>query len=147
MEKIAIASDHAGYEYKEIVKSYLKDLGYDYEDFGTDSKNPVDYPDYAHTVSKKIKQGVFKRGILICGTGIGMSLAANRHSGIRAAVCESVEAAKYSRLHNDANILCLGARITPIEKIKEIVKVFLETEFEDGRHTQRINKIENINGE
>ncbi len=146
MTKVAIASDHAGYDYKEKIKSFLTESGYEYDDFGTDSINSVDYPDFAHAVSVKINKGIYSRGILICGTGIGMSMAANRHNGVRAAVCESVESVKYSRLHNNSNILCLGARITPLEKIKEMVKIFLTTEFEKGRHITRIDKIENIHG-
>ncbi len=144
--KIGIASDHAGYKYKEELKIFLKEIGLDAEDMGTHSSESVDYPDYAIRVSKNVSSGEIPSGILICGTGIGMSIAANKISGVRAAVCESVEAAKYSRLHNDANVLCIGARITPIEKAKEIVKVFLETEFEGGRHASRIAKIHKMTG-
>ncbi|MDP2208074.1 MAG: ribose 5-phosphate isomerase B [Bacteroidota bacterium] len=144
--KIAIASDHAGYEYKEKLKTFLKEIGFNSEDMGTYSSESVDYPDYAITLSKKVSSGEFAQGILICGTGIGMSITANKITGVRAAVCESVESAKYSRLHNNANVLCLGARITPIEKAKEIVKVFLETEFEGGRHASRIEKIHRLTG-
>lgn len=146
MEQIAIASDHAGFEYKEKIKVFLLTLGFEANDFGSFSGESVDYPDYAHIVADIISKGKFKRGILICGTGIGMSITANKHAGIRAAVCESVEAAKYSRLHNNANVLCLGARITPLETAKEVVKVFLETEFEGGRHTSRIEKIHRLTG-
>ncbi len=144
--KIPIASDHAGYEYKEKLKTFLEEIGFDSEDMGTHSSESVDYPDYAITLSKKVSSGEFTQGILICGTGIGMSIAANKITGVRAAVCESVESAKYSRLHNDANVLCLGARITPLEKAKEIVKVFLKTEFEGGRHASRIEKIHKLTG-
>ncbi len=146
MDKIAIASDHAGYEYKEKVKIFLHQMGLDAEDFGTYSIVSVDYPDYAHLVAEMISEGRYKRGILICGTGIGMSITANKHKGIRAAVCESVEAAKLARMHNDANILCIGARITPWERIEEIIKIFLNTKFEGGRHKLRIEKIVNITG-
>lgn len=144
--KIAIASDHAGYEYKEKLKTFLNEIGFDFEDFGTNSADSVDYPDYAIKLSKKISLGEFNQGILICGTGIGMSITANKISGVRAAVCESTEAAKYSRLHNDANVLCLGSRITQLEKAKEILKVFLTTKFEGGRHSNRIEKIHKLTG-
>jgi ribose 5-phosphate isomerase B len=144
MDRIAIASDHAGFEYKEKIKLFLHQIGFDSEDFGTYSIESVDYPDYAHLVSDIISQSKYNRGILICGTGIGMSITANKHKGIRAAVCESVEAAKLSRMHNDANILCLGARITPRERVEEIIKVFLNTKFEGGRHQKRIEKIHKI---
>jgi ribose 5-phosphate isomerase B len=146
MDRIAIASDHAGFEYKEKIKLFLHQIGFDSEDFGTYSIESVDYPDYAHLVSDIISKGKYNRGILICGTGIGMSITANKHKGIRAAVCESVEAAKLSRMHNDANILCLGARITPWERVEEIIKVFLNTKFEGGRHQKRIEKIQKITG-
>lgn len=146
MDKIAIASDHAGFEYKEKVKTFLHQSGFDTEDFGTYSIVSVDYPDYAHLVAEMISEGRYKRGILICGTGIGMSITANKHKGIRAAVCESVEAAKLARMHNDANILCIGARITPWKRIEEIIKNFLNTKFEGGRHKLRIEKIVNITG-
>ncbi|RCK75206.1 MAG: Ribose 5-phosphate isomerase B [Ignavibacteriae bacterium] len=144
--KVAIASDHAGYNMKEELKKYLNELGFDYKDFGTNSSESVDYPDYAVEVAKVISSKDFKYGILICGTGIGMSIAANKIMGVRAAVCESQESAKYSRLHNDANILCLGARIITIDKAKEITKIFLETEFEGGRHSKRIQKIHQLTG-
>ncbi len=144
--KIAIASDHAGYEYKEKLKTFLKDIGFDAEDMGTHSSESVDYPDYAIILSKKVSSGEFTQGILICGTGIGMSITANKITGVRAGVCESVESARYSRLHNNANVICLGARITPIEKAKEIVEIFLETKFEGGRHASRIEKIHRLTG-
>ncbi|MDI6778995.1 MAG: ribose 5-phosphate isomerase B [Bacteroidota bacterium] len=144
MEKIAIASDHAGFEYKEKIKLYLLSLGFEADDFGSFSTESVDYPDYAHLVADIISNGKFKRGILICGTGIGMSITANKHKGIRAAVCESIEATKLARMHNDANILCIGAQITPWGRVEDIIKVFLNTKFEGGRHEKRIKKIHNI---
>lgn len=146
MEQIAIASDHAGFEYKEKIKTLLLTMGFEANDFGSFSKESVDYPDYAHIVADIISKGKFKRGILICGTGIGMSITANKHEGIRAAVCESVEAAKFARMHNDANVLCLGARIIAWERVEDIIKVFLNTQFEGGRHASRIEKIHKLTG-
>lgn len=144
---IAIGSDHAGFDYKERLKTLLDEIGKPYQDFGTFSQDSVDYPDFAHTVSKAISSGKCQLGILICGTGIGMSIVANKHSGIRAAVCESSASAKLSREHNDANILCLGARITNWETVTEIVKIFLSTPFSGGeRHMCRIQKIHSLTG-
>ena len=144
---IAIGSDHAGFEYKEYFKKLLSDMGHAYQDFGTFSSEPVDYPDIAHVVSKAIASHTCDMGILICGTGIGMSIAANKHSGIRAAVCESSASAKLSREHNDANILCLGERITSLETAIEIVKTFLTTPFSGNeRHSCRIQKIHSLTG-
>lgn len=144
--KVAIASDHAGYEYKEEIKKLLNEIGFESRDYGTNSSESVDYPDYAVEVAKEISSKDYKFGILICGTGIGMSITANKFIGVRAAVCESEESAKYSRLHNDANILCLGARIISLEKARELVKIFLNTEFEGGRHSKRIQKIHQLTG-
>ena len=139
---IAIGSDHAGFHYKENLKKLLSSLNEDYTDYGTNSEESTDYPDYAARVSKAIIEGKAERGILICGTGIGMSIAANKFPGIRAAVCESVASARLSREHNDANILCLGERITPWEKAAEIVQVFLTTAFDGGeRHCRRVDKL------
>jgi ribose 5-phosphate isomerase B len=144
---IAIGSDHAGFEYKERLKKLLEEMEKPYQDFGTLSPDSVDYPDFAHTVSKTVASGKCQFGILICGTGIGMSIVANKHSGIRAAVCESTASAKLSREHNDANILCLGARITTWETATEIVKTFLTTPFSGGeRHMNRIQKIHSLTG-
>jgi ribose 5-phosphate isomerase B len=142
---IAIGSDHAGFEYKENLKNLLKQLGKAFQDFGTSSKTSTDYPDFAHVVSEAVASGKFETGILICGTGIGMSIVANKHKGIRAAVCESAESARLSRAHNNANILCLGARVLSWDKTEEIVKTFLSTPFSDEeRHKQRIAKIHSI---
>lgn len=144
MDKIAIASDHGGFQLKEILKEYLKKQGYEYKDFGTNSEERVDYPDFAAPVAKLILEKKFARGILICGTGIGMSIAANKFPGIRAALCYDLEAAKLSRGHNDANILALGARMLTPERAKKIVSVWLETDFEGGRYERRIEKIRKI---
>ena len=142
---IAIGSDHAGFEYKERLKKLLDEIGKPYQDFGTTSPDSVDYPDIAHTVSKAVASGKCVQGILICGTGIGMSIVANKHKGIRAAACESPASAKLSREHNDANILCFGARIISWETATEIVKTFLSTPFSGGeRHMYRIDKIHSL---
>jgi ribose 5-phosphate isomerase B len=142
---IAIGSDHAGFEYKERLKKLLDEIGKPYQDFGTASPESVDYPDIAHLVSKAVASGKYLQGILICGTGIGMSIVANKHKGIRAAACESPASAKLSREHNDANILCFGARIISWETATEIVKMFLSTPFSGGeRHMCRIEKIHSL---
>lgn len=138
---IAIACDHGGLKLKDAVMEYLKENGYEFKDFGTHSEQSCDYADYAKEVALAVTGGECERGILICGTGIGMSIAANKVKGIRAAHCTDYFSAKYTRLHNDANILCLGERITGAGLALELVKVFLETEFEGGRHATRIAKI------
>ncbi len=139
--RIIIASDHAGYKLKKSLIEFL-DKKYSVKDFGTDSEESVDYPDFGFSTSEKVAQGEFDRGILICGTGIGMSIVANKVKGIRAALCNSVKIAKLSRQHNDANILVLPGRFMNKDLAQEIVKVWLTTEFEDGRHQRRIDKIE-----
>ena len=141
LSKIFLASDHGGFELKEKVKSFLIDNNFDYEDLGCSSLEPVDYPDYAKLLSKKIKVKNNSKGILFCGTGIGISMAANRFSHIRAALCTSVEMASKSRKHNDANVLALGGRILEDKLALEIVKEFLQTDFEAGRHSLRVDKI------
>lgn len=144
---IAIGSDHAGFDYKERLKKFLDEIGKPYQDFGTNSPDSVDYPNIAHIVSKAVASEKFQRGILICGTGIGMSIVANKHKGIRAAVCESAVSIKLSREHNDANILCFGARIVSWETATEIVKTFLTTPFSGGeRHMNRIKMIHSLTG-
>ena len=139
--KIFLSSDHGGFELKEKVKSFLIDNNFEYEDLGCSSLEPVDYPDYAKLLSKKIKDKNNSKGILFCGTGIGISMAANRFPHIRAALCTSVEMASKSRKHNDANVLALGGRILEDKLALEIVKEFLQTGFEAGRHSLRVNKI------
>lgn len=138
---IAIACDHGGLKLKGAVMDFLKENGYEFKDFGTHSEQSCDYADYAKEVAFAVTNGECERGILICGTGIGMSIAANKVKGIRAAHCTDYFSAKYTRLHNDANILCLGERITGAGLALELVKIFLETEFEGGRHATRIAKI------
>ena len=141
LNKIFLSSDHAGYKLKEKVKSFLIDNNFEYEDLGCSSLEPVDYPDYAKLLSKKIKDKNNSKGILFCGTGIGISMAANRFPHIRAALCTSVEMASKSRKHNDANVLALGGRILEDKLALQIVEEFLYTAFEAGRHNLRVDKI------
>ena len=140
----AIGSDHGGYELKEKVKKYLKDKGYEFFDFGTHDKQSCDYPKFALDVAESVACGKYKAGILICGTGIGISIAANKVPGIRAALCDNQFEAKYTRLHNDANILCMGGRVLGEGVACEIADTFLTTEFEGGRHKRRIDMITEI---
>lgn len=139
--KIAIAADHGGFELKDSTVEYIKSLGNEVMDLGTNSADSVDYPDYAKKVCEEIQQGNSDLGILICGTGIGMSLAANKFEGIRAACVSDVYSAKMCRNHNNANVLCIGARVIGDEVAKLIIKTFLENEFEAGRHQRRVDKI------
>lgn len=140
---LAIASDHAGYALKEQVKEWLSQWGIVFQDLGTNDESSTDYPDYAHAVAKGIRTGAFDRAILVCGTGLGMSMAANRHEGIRAAVCADSFTARAARTHNDANVLCLGSRVVGTGLAQAVVKTFLDSPFEGGRHCGRIAKIEN----
>ncbi len=140
-EGIVIASDHAGYDLKEIVEKYLIQKGFKVNDLGCDSLDSVNYPDYAHKLAEQVLTD-HCRGVLVCGSGIGMSIAANRHKGIRAALCTSVDYAKLSRQHNDANVLVLGARFTDEELANQIIDAWLETKFEGGRHQSRVDGIE-----
>ncbi len=143
MEKnIIIGSDHAGYLLKEKIKQYLTETGFTIEDAGTYSTDAVDYPLIAKSVSKRVASNEFERGILICGTGIGMCITANKIRGIRAVVCSDTTSARFSRQHNDANILCFGARIIGEYLAKDICKIWLETDFEEDRHKRRVNLIE-----
>jgi ribose 5-phosphate isomerase B len=139
--KIALGSDHAGFQFKEKLKSVIILLGHTFEDFGTHTQTSCDYPDYAEPVARAVASAKCDRGILICGTGIGMSISANKVRGIRAALCCDVQSARMSREHNNANVLCLGARASEFEAASEIVKVWLLTEFAAGRHEQRVKKI------
>jgi len=143
IETIVIASDHGGYELKEKLIAELQEQRYIVENLGTYSKHKsVDYPDYAHQLAEIVAKGNIKKGILICGTGIGMSMVANRHPGIRAALCHNVTTARLTREHNDANVLVLGARIIGEEVAKDCLKIFLETEFEGDRHIKRLDKMD-----
>lgn len=137
-DKIAIAADHGGYELKEKIKMHLKERNIEFNDFGTYSTTSVNYPDYAHLVCEAVTSGEFSLGILVCGTGIGMSIAANKHKGIRAACCADTYSARLTRQHNDANVLCLGGRVIGDALAQDIVDQFLDHSFEGGRHTDRI---------
>lgn len=139
---LTVGADHAGYELKEAVLKLLSSMKIRWEDAGTHSKDPVDYPDVAFRVAEAVKSGRAKRGILICGTGIGMSIAANRIPGIRAALCNDLFTARMARAHNDANILTLGSRVVGSGLAEEIIRIFLETPFEKGRHRRRIVKLD-----
>ncbi len=139
--KIAAAADHAGWKDKEWLVGRLRSLGHEVADFGTDSEESCDYPDYAARAARAVASGDCDKGVLVCGTGIGMAIAANKIQGIRAAACESVTAARYSRTHNDANVLCLGSRLTPRETMQEMVDVWLGAVFQGGRHERRVRKI------
>ena len=138
---IALGADHAGYGLKNALISMLKNDGYKIDNFGTDSSDSVDYPDYSRPVVNSVSSGEANYGILVCGTGIGMSMAANHHPSIRAALCFNEEQARLTREHNDANILCLGAREISFEQAQVVVKKFLTTGFAGGRHARRIAKI------
>ena len=139
--KVAVGSDHAGFEIKGRVIEWLERQGHEVEDFGTHSAASCDYPEYADKVAHAVARGDAERGVLICGSGIGMSMAANKVHGIRAAVCHGVEAAELSRRHNDANVLCLGARLNTPGEIEAIVRHWFEAEFEGGRHLRRIERM------
>jgi len=139
---IALASDHAGFALKEQLKPVLAQLGRRFEDLGTRDQKSCDYPDFAHEVARGIVEGRFALGVLVCGTGIGMSMAANRHAGVRAAVCTESFGARMARAHNDANVLCLGSRIVGVGVAQETLRAFLEGGFEGGRHLGRVRKLE-----
>jgi ribose 5-phosphate isomerase B len=141
--KIAIGSDHRGVEYKKFVMNLLSKMGYNYQDFGTYSSDSVDYPDIAQSVCESIDNSESDYGILICGTGIGMSIAANKIKGIRAALCCDVFGAQRARLHNDANVICLGAERGE-SGVEDILKTFFSTRFEGGRHQHRLDKISRL---
>src|SRR6267143_2170152 len=142
--KIAIASDHAGYEEKERLKPLLDELGVQYEDLGTISEESVDYPDYARKVGDEVAQGHVDQGLLVCGSGTGMAMAANKVPGVRAAVAWSEEIARLAREHNDANVLSLAARFTPFDELPGIVRAWFAAKFDGGRHARRGEKIREI---
>ncbi|MDD4230101.1 MAG: ribose 5-phosphate isomerase B [Dehalococcoidales bacterium] len=137
---IAVGSDHRGYRVRQRIMKFLKEQGYSYKDFGSPDEQPVDYPDVARLVGEEVSRGEAEKGILVCGTGIGVCIAANKIKGIRAAMCYDTFCALRSRQHNNANILCLPGDVADVA-IEEIVKIFLETEFEGGRHQRRVDKI------
>lgn len=139
--KVAIASDHAGVEYKQRLVSILEDLGYQIKDFGPMNEESVDYPDFAHPVAKSVSSKEVDLGILLCGSGNGINMSANKHQEVRSALCWKKEIAELARLHNNANIVALPARFISFDEAEEIVKVFLNTDFEGGRHQRRVSKI------
>jgi|TARA_B110000444_G_scaffold128655_1_gene121072 ribose 5-phosphate isomerase B len=141
LKKIFISSDHAGYELKEAIKKYLSNKKITFQDLGPNNIDKVDYPDFAHKVAKKVKISTSNVGILICGSGIGMNIVANKHKNIRAAQCFNLKSTKLSRLHNDANIITLGSRLLTKKNALNCISVFLNTKFEGGRHSKRIRKI------
>lgn len=138
---IAIGSDHAGFDYKEDLISFLEGKGFSFKDFGTHSKDSVDYPDYAHPVAEAVENGEAAFGILLCGTANGVAITANKHQHIRAAICWGEEIAKVVRKHNDANIICIPARFVREGDAEKMVQLFMSTEFEGGRHKDRVEKI------
>ena len=141
MKKIYISSDHAGFKLKESIKDYLSKKKINFQDLGPNNNDRVDYPDFAHKVARKVKTNKKNVGILVCGSGMGMSIAANRHKNIRAAQCFNLKSTKLSRLHNDANVITLGSRLLSKKNALNCISVFLNTKFEGGRHTKRIRKI------
>ena len=144
--KIALGCDHNGVELKLHLMSLLQELGYDYQDFGCYDTNSVDYPDVAQKVAQAVGDSRFDRGMLICGTGIGMSISANKVPGVRAALCHDVFTTRRAREHNDANVLCLGSQVIGQDAARDMVKVYLETPFEGGRHARRVEKIRALEG-
>jgi RpiB/LacA/LacB family sugar-phosphate isomerase len=145
--RIALASDHAGYAEKEQLKPLLTELGVEFEDLGTVSETSVDYPEYARKVAEKVSHGEVEQGLLVCGSGTGMAIAANKVPGVRAAVAWSEETARLARQHNDANVLSIGARVTPAEEIPKIVRAWFDAHFEGGRHAGRVEKIREMERE
>lgn len=142
--RIALASDHAGYSEKERLKPLLAELGVEFDDLGTMSEESVDYPDYARKVAEQVAHGQVEQGVLVCGSGTGMAITANKVPGVRAAVAWSEETARLARQHNDANVLALGARTTPEGDIPKIVRAWFATDFEGGRHAERVAKISEV---
>ena len=141
---VALGADHAGFELKEALKAWLIDQGGEVVDLGAHSPEPVDYPDYAEAVALAVADGKAERGVLVCGTGIGMAIAANKVPGVRAALCGDLYAARMSREHNDANVLCLGGRLTGREMAIDILRMWLATAFAGGRHERRVGKIAGV---
>lgn len=142
--RIALASDHAGYAEKERLKTVLTDLGVEFDDLGCVSETSVDYPDYARKVAEQVAGGHVEQGLLVCGSGTGMAITANKVHGVRAAVAWSEETARLARQHNDANVLAIGARTTPVDEIPKIVRAWFSTDFEGGRHAGRVAKISEV---
>jgi ribose 5-phosphate isomerase B len=140
--KLAIGADHAAYRLKEDLAKILREGGHEVQDFGTHDESSTDYPDYAHAVARAVVEGSAERGLLVCGTGVGMSIAANRHRGARAVACSEPYSARMGRGHNDANILCMGARVVALGLAADILQAFLDTPFEGGRHSRRVQKLD-----
>lgn len=138
---VAVGADHAGYEYKTVIVDFLQNKGLMVMDFGTDGPHSVDYPDFAHPVADAVERGEASWGILVCGSANGVAISANKHQGIRAAICWQSDLARLSREHNNANILCLPARFISLPAAEEMVNIFLQTSFEGGRHQTRVSKI------
>lgn len=141
MSKIAIGGDHAGYEYKSKLITWLESKGHTVKDFGTYSADSVDYPDFAHPVASAVEKKEYDRGVLVCGSANGVAITANKHQGIRAAICWETELAELARLHNDANILCIPSRFVEYDLVERMTEVFLSTPFEGGRHKKRVDKM------
>jgi ribose 5-phosphate isomerase B len=141
--KVAIGSDHAGFQLKETLKAYLQNKGFEVKDFGTYSEERADYPDFAHPVAKAVETKEMERGVLICGSGNGVNMTANRHHGVRSALCWNAEIATLARQHNDANVIALPARYISVEEAEKCIDTFFSTPFEGDRHTERVHKIEN----
>jgi len=144
IKRIAIGSDHAGFEDKEIIKRQLEELGIEYEDVGTNSTESVDYPVYAQKVAQKVATGEAEQGILVCGSGNGMQIAANKIRGIRAALAWNAETARLAREHNDANVLSVPARMISPEEVSKVIESYLKAEFEGGRHARRVDEISDL---
>jgi ribose 5-phosphate isomerase B len=140
--KIALGSDHGGFELKEKIKNFIKELGIEVQDFGAYNTDSVDYPVIAKEIAVNVAENKYNRGIIICGSGLGVAIAANKVKGIRAVTCHDTYCARMSRLHNDANVLTMGGRVVGVDIAKEIVKIWLETEFEGGRHQKRVDMLE-----
>ena len=141
MQKIAIGADHAGFEYKELLKKWLEKNGYSVKDFGTYSTASADYADFAHPVASSVEKNEFDLGVLVCGSANGVAITANKHQGVRAALCWNEELASLARQHNNANVLCLPARFVDVNLAEKILDRFLHSSFEGGRHERRVNKI------
>ncbi|MEM9073617.1 MAG: ribose 5-phosphate isomerase B [Myxococcota bacterium] len=140
--KLVFGSDHAGFDLKVTLAEAMREAGHEVQDLGTHDKDSTDYPDYAHAVAQAVLADAAALGVLVCGTGIGMCIAANRHAGVRAALCHDTFSAKATRAHNDANVLCLGSRVVGVGVAKDVLEAFLEGSFEGGRHARRVGKIE-----
>jgi ribose 5-phosphate isomerase B len=141
MQKIAIGADHAGFEYKELLKKWLEKNGYPVKDFGTYNTESADYPDFAHPVASSVEKNEVDLGVLVCGSANGVAITANKHQGVRAALCWNEELASLARQHNNANVLCLPARFVDVALAEKILDRFLHSSFEGGRHERRVNKI------